>query len=290
MDDDAMQALLAELPKDMCARLEKRMAQGERYPFPHALNGGEAMGAYFAALAHAVGPYKPWEHPLLTIQQSALVQSGAAALVEASILLISRFFPQDDCTFFGLATLLGMAESRPRKADFRSPATMMFKQVSEGCKYRFTPSGWSLVPSRLVRTTDGLRPCDQVKPDGTHGFTAAEEPAVAHYQRYRAYERAFAKLDSRLDFALSVKRALLPKCPVEAREKLFTKREQVCNELIEAADAVDVRYHELLLQGDGSLDLLDRLSIEGMLKVLMDERRLCDERLPYLRSLNARMA
>ncbi len=289
MDDNAMQALLAELPKDMRFRLEERMAQGERYPFPHALDGDEAIRAYFAALAQAIGPYRPWEHPQLTIQQATLVQSGAAALVEASILLISRYFPQGDCTFFGLATLLGMAESRPRKADFRSPATMMFKQVSEGRKYCPTPSGWSLVPSRFVRTTDGLRPCDQVKPDGTNGFTAAEEPTIARYQKYRACERAFAKLDSRLDFALSVKRALLPLCPVEARGKLFTKRERACNELIEAVDAEDTRYHEVLLQGDRSLDLLDRLSIESMFKILVDERRSCDERLPYLRSLRARM-
>ncbi len=279
------------LPKEMAEDLARQETAGRKHPIPFKLGSMDEADEFVDAAEKGFKLQRALEFCPLNSSEVRLIHTGARQWLTASTLLLSRYFREGDCKFESIATLLSMEEGSFTLRNAPSALELLFRQVSTGMKYVGNDSSWQWVPSGLARNTDGRRPYDHVKPDGGRGFTAQDEPAVAAREAYNATKRRFETEYPNRDFVLLLKRALLPLCPEEVRDEVFSPNEAQRNELVGRVGELDLDYALLTLYppNDRPLDLLDALVIESMLKVAQDEREGIEKRKACVRQLTTSM-
>lgn len=279
------------LSKEMAEDLTRQEAAGRQHPIPFKLDSLDEAEDFVDAAEKAFKLQRTLEFSPLSSGELELVCIGARQWLTASTLLLSRFFRVGDCKFESLMALLWMEEGNITLRNGPSSLELLFRQVSTGMKYGGEGSAWQWVASGLSRNIDGRRPYDHVKPDGGRGFTAQDEPVVAAREAYNATKRRFETEYPNRDFVLLLKRALLPLCPEEVRDEVFSPNEAQRNELLDRARELNLDYAMLTLYppNDRPLDLLDTLVIESLLKVAQDEREGIEKRKACVRQLATSM-
>lgn len=129
-------------------------------------------------------------------------ENAERMLYTALIALLRDWFPKKDYNLSSLLTLLSMAEARENDENFRSALDLMFLQIEEGKKYMpegsgdasgqagasglsrsfgagASSSGWSWVPSKFKRNSDGVSPAER------GGLTADEDFALMNYKNFK---------------------------------------------------------------------------------------------------------
>lgn len=109
-------------------------------------------------------------------------ENAEKMLYTALIALLRDWFPAEDYNMSSLLTLLSLAEARENDENFKSALDLMFLQIEEGKKYKQNDgsspdaagnaglsrsfgtkqadNGWSWVPSKFKRNSDGVKPAD----------------------------------------------------------------------------------------------------------------------------------
>ena len=109
-------------------------------------------------------------------------ENAEKMLYTALIALLRDWFPAKDYNMSSLLTLLSLAEARENDENFKSALDLMFLQIEEGKKYKQNDgsspdaagnaglsrsfgtkqadNGWSWVPSKFKRNSDGVKPAD----------------------------------------------------------------------------------------------------------------------------------
>ena len=122
-------------------------------------------------------------------------------LYTALIALLRDWFPAKDYNMSSLLTLLSLAEARENDENFKSALDLMFLQIEEGKKYKQNDgsspdtagnaglsrsfgtkqadNGWSWVPSKFKRNSDGVKPAD------CGGLSADEDFALMNYKNFK---------------------------------------------------------------------------------------------------------
>ena len=111
--------------------------------------------------------------------------------------LLVEWFPRKDLSLKSLAVLLSIADARENDENFKSALDLMFLQIEEGKKYKQNDgsspdaagnaglsrsfgtkqadNGWSWVPSKFKRNSDGVKPAD------CGGLSADEDFALLYW-------------------------------------------------------------------------------------------------------------
>ncbi len=196
-------------------------------------------------------------------------------------LMLAEYMPPEECTFGSMGILLEM-ESVDRKV---SALDLLFEQISRGLRYtpadcvdacdrrrvieedearrltgRGVPKGDVCLWSNMRRKSDGKMPARNVHADGSHGFTAEEDDAVALYQRYR--EAAPAE---RLAAVEELRAAL-----AYAADPRRHHASDVTYSLLDALEASACRS---LMRADGCSESLLRESMLGLTRSMEALRR-----------------
>lgn len=279
------------LPKKMAEDLARREAAGRQHPIPFKLDSLDEADEFVDAAEKAFKLQRTLEFCPVSYSEVELVYIGARQWLTGSALFLSRYFPKDDCKFESFAILLSMEQGNITLRNAPSHLDRLFSQVSTGMQYVGTDTALQWVPSKYVRNTDGRRPYDHVKPGSGRGFTAQDEPVVAAREAYNATKCRFETEYPNRDFVLLLKRTLLPLCPEEVRDEVFSPNEAQRNELFDRAGELNLDYAMLTLcpPNDRPLDLLDTLAIESLLKVAQDEREGIEKRRACVRRLSANL-
>ena len=128
-------------------------------------------------------------------------QKAETLLYTALIALLRDWFPAKDYNMSSLLTLLSLAEARENDENFKSALDLMFLQIEEGKKYKQNDgtspdtagtaglsrsfgtkqadNGWSWVPSKFKRNSDGVKPAD------CGGLSADEDFALMNYKNFK---------------------------------------------------------------------------------------------------------
>lgn len=128
-------------------------------------------------------------------------ENAERMLYTALIALLRDWFPEEDYNLPSLLTLLSMAEARENDENYKSPLDLLFLQIEEGKRYvegkvvgaaPSAPSGlsrsfgsggdtggWSWVPSKFCRNSDGVRPAD------CGGLSADQDFALLNYKNFK---------------------------------------------------------------------------------------------------------
>lgn len=127
-------------------------------------------------------------------------ENSERMLYTALIALLRDWFPEKDYNLPSLLTLLSMAEARENDENYKSPLDLLFLQIEEGKRYiksdggtaASTPTGlsrsfatggnsggWSWVPSKFKRNSDGVRPAD------CGGLSADQDFALLNYKNFK---------------------------------------------------------------------------------------------------------
>lgn len=129
-------------------------------------------------------------------------ENAEKMLYTALIALLRDWFPEKDYNMSSLLTLLSLAEARENDENFKSALDLMFLQIEEGKKYMpggngvssgtangglsrnfgaqgQTDTGWSWVPSKFKRNSDGKKPAD------CGGLSADEDFALMNYKNFK---------------------------------------------------------------------------------------------------------
>lgn len=128
-------------------------------------------------------------------------ENSEKMLYTALIALLRDWFPPSDYNMSSLLTLLSLAEARENDENFKSALDLMFLQIEEGKKYvktdgegvpgsatsglsrsfgtAKTENGWSWVPSKFKRNSDGVRPAD------CGGLSSDEDFALMNYKNFK---------------------------------------------------------------------------------------------------------
>ena len=128
-------------------------------------------------------------------------QKAEPLLYTALIALLRDWFPAKDYNMSSLLTLLSLAEARENDENFKSALDLMFLQIEEGKKYKQNDgsspdaagnaglsrsfgtkqadNGWSWVPSKFKRNSDGVKPAD------CGGLSADEDFALMNYKNFK---------------------------------------------------------------------------------------------------------
>ena len=274
--------------------LRARSVYERGYLFPRGLRPRRDLDIATQALWESFGPPDPNDGGLLTSLQRRYVISGALSLAPACLVRVSDYCAPGDNPFGSLPEMLSGECSTAESASRPTVLAMMFDEVATGERCIRAGSGRRWVPSDIVRISDNLRPCDQVKPDGSCGLTCEDEPMLREWYSYMRQKKAFERAYPDLNYSLLVKRAILHLSPAETRGKAFTPEETVSNEIFEKTARLHGRYGSVLradaekASGDSrGCDLLDRLMAEAMFKFLVNERAGNDARQAYLGQLRS---
>ena len=280
-------SLLKLLPEITYSDLYDREGLDGGHPFPHKLDAKEDIDAFVCALESEFGPFDPHDEMLTSDQRETVIQA-ARHFARSGLLLLSRFFPERNASFEGLFTFFSMEED----ACERTSLSLLFEQVSTGLKLDPECPSKRSIPSRLCRTTDGLRPYDQIKPDGTRGMTAQDEPALEEWESYRRVRASIRARWPRLDVVRLMKRTVLPLCPdrAEAEEKWGMAPMDSGSEA--SANLVPIMrlsriYRQARKEDPMHYDLLETLTIEAMFKFVESAptEDMCAMYLPKLSAL-----
>ena len=128
-------------------------------------------------------------------------ENAEKMLYTALIALLRDWFPSKDYNMSSLLTLLSLAEARENDENFKSALDLMFLQIEEGKKYKQNDgsspdtagnaglsrsfgtkqadNGWSWVPSKFKRNSDGVKPAD------CGGLSADEDFALMNYKNFK---------------------------------------------------------------------------------------------------------
>ena len=128
-------------------------------------------------------------------------ENAEKMLYTALIALLRDWFPAKDYNMSSLLTLLSLAEARENDENFKSALDLMFLQIEEGKKYKQNDgsspdaagnaglsrsfgtkqadNGWSWVPSKFKRNSDGVKPAD------CGGLSADEDFALMNYKNFK---------------------------------------------------------------------------------------------------------
>ena len=128
-------------------------------------------------------------------------ENAEKMLYTALIALLRDWFPANDYNMSSLLTLLSLAEARENDENFKSALDLMFLQIEEGKKYKQNDgsspdaagnaglsrsfgtkqadNGWSWVPSKFKRNSDGVKPAD------CGGLSADEDFALMNYKNFK---------------------------------------------------------------------------------------------------------
>ena len=136
-------------------------------------------------------------------------ENAEKMLYTALIALLRDWFPAKDYNMSSLLTLLSLAEARENDENFKSALDLMFLQIEEGKKYKQNDgsspdtagnaglsrsfgtkqadNGWSWVPSKFKRNSDGVKPAD------CGGLSADEDFALMNYKNFKVAAGKTAK-------------------------------------------------------------------------------------------------
>lgn len=128
-------------------------------------------------------------------------ENAEKMLYTALIALLRDWFSAKDYNMSSLLTLLSLAEARENDENFKSALDLMFLQIEEGKKYKQNDgsspdaagnaglsrsfgtkqadNGWSWVPSKFKRNSDGVKPAD------CGGLSADEDFALMNYKNFK---------------------------------------------------------------------------------------------------------
>ena len=128
-------------------------------------------------------------------------ENAEKMLYTALIALLRDWFPAKDYNMSSLLTLLSLAEARENDENFKSALDLMFLQIEKGKKYmqndgsspdaagnaglsrsfgtKQADNGWSWVPSKFKRNSDGVKPAD------CGGLSADEDFALMNYKNFK---------------------------------------------------------------------------------------------------------
>ena len=128
-------------------------------------------------------------------------ENAEKMLYTALIALLRDWFQAKDYNMSSLLTLLSLAEARENDENFKSALDLMFLQIEEGKKYKQNDgsspdaagnaglsrsfgtkqadNGWSWVPSKFKRNSDGVKPAD------CGGLSADEDFALMNYKNFK---------------------------------------------------------------------------------------------------------
>lgn len=292
--DNSYNRFLRRLPPRIGDELRARSVYERGYLFPRGLRSRWDLDTVTQALWESFGPPDPNDGGLLTLSQRRSVISGALSLAPACLVRVSDYCAPGDSPFGSLSEMLSGECSTTESASRPTVLAMMFDEVATGERCIRAGSGRRWVPSDIVRISDNLRPCDQVKPDGSRGLTCEDEPMLREWYSYMRQKRAFERAYPDLNYPLLVKRAILHLSPAETRGKAFTPEEAASNEIFEKTARLHGRYGSVLrvdarkASGDSrKCDLLDRLTAEAIFKFLVNERAGNDARQAYLGRLRS---
>lgn len=287
----------SRIPEPYRTQLERRRSHGEKHPFPLGLNKQDDVDNINQAMWDAFGPLNLRDGGLLTLRQRHMVISGARDIALACLLFSAEYCDPREACFEILSTLLHL-EPSVGKHKSTTPLRTLMDEVATGQHYDYKGAAVQQTPSMLARNSDGLRPYDQVKPDGTRGLSPQQEPALYEWHGYVVQKEYFAKWYPDLNYTLLVKRTLLPLCPEKTRSKVFDVEEAVRNVIFGRTAELHGRY-ESVLNGTGETepgdtpgashecDLLDRLMAEAMFKFLANDRAPNEARQTYLGRLRS---
>ena len=237
-------------------------------PLPYPYSGEVAVQRIVNALIHVVDAHGCPSDDALRYEHRNLVKEARSLLLCSCIAIMQLYFPEDDCNFDGLSTLVCMEEYKQRE-DLPSPLAMIFDEIKTGFTYVPDPRGtrsYVWVPSQMARWPDEERPADSVHRDGSHGFTADEDDAVMFYNRYRECCKKLRELDPNVDFIFQIKQPLgfLAPDPLS----IFNKKEKRMLALDKRVDSLRAEYAKNVRRK--SYDLLEKLMIEGIFAYVED--------------------
>lgn len=142
-------------------------------------------------------------------------EKSEAQLYMALIAFMRDYLPEREYHIGTLLRLLGMAEVKEDKEDYESPLDIIFKEIETGYRLQavkevkrprpnraqaapaaadaaeervFTGNGapkTRKVPSRYRRKSDGKRPYDNVKSNGSRGFEPGQDFALENYKKFK---------------------------------------------------------------------------------------------------------
>lgn len=272
------------LPSNMAADLERRGAFGGECPIPFKLDTAEDTDAFVDAAEKTLMPYWGLRFSSLNSGELELAAMGWREFLRLDCLYLSRYCLKSDCNFGGFAILLSMERSGASR-----PIDKLFRQISTGMELVKNGSEWQWAPYLVARSTDGLCPYKQVKPDGSRGLTSQNEPALAAWESYNASKRLFEAEYPNRDYSVLLKRALLPLCPMGERGEVFSPDEAQRSELLDRVAELYRAYEYLAAypSDEQPFDLLDVLVNESMLEGAQDEHRRIEDREDCVRRLTA---
>lgn len=120
-------------------------------------------------------------------------EKAEVLLFEACIFLLRDWFPEEDCSFEGIARLLDMADTRPGDARYQSALDCLFFQLEQGRIYMpDEESGVFAWQRSRLRRYDGLMAADG------RGVLPEDDPALKFYCAFGRYagNRRGAVIDS----------------------------------------------------------------------------------------------
>lgn len=286
-------SFLDHLPAEMGDELHNRMARGENHPFPRGLKASRDTNIVYRALRDSFRPLDPNDGGLLTLEQRGQVVCGSQFLLLACLMFIEEYINPMEGGFDCLSRLLALEWSTVWNPSRSTSLCLQFKEIETGQHADIVNNSIQWVPSTLRRNSDGLRPYDNVKPDGRRGLDPRDEPMLKEWGMYGKHKRYFEKRFPHLNYSLLVKRTLMPFCPEATRDKAFTELEAECNELFDQTAYLHKRYVAASAPesaANGKIDLLDRLMAEAIFKFLQDERRDVEARQAYVGRLTQCLA
>ncbi len=261
--DNIYEVFLSTIDEDLRGMCEKNGNVERALPYPYC--GEQNVERLAKALVGVLEKHSPDEPGLVPEQHRADVHEARELLAAASIALLLLYFPQRDSRVSSVATVVSMF-SHGRNADYRSPGTLMFEQVTTGRKYNAKHG--TFIPSPFVRHTDGRKPYDRLHRDGSRGFTADEDDAVMFYKRYLKVQRRVFDASPRINFELCIKH------PFEAlsdkQDTFYYMEEKMEIDFATKVRELQDRYTLNYAQAKG-YDLLDKLMINALLAYLRDE-------------------
>lgn len=122
---------------------------------------------------------------------------AAILLITALVAFLRDYMGPADYTIGGLMRLFSMAKVMEDREDYESPLDKAFLQIETGYisvpaeggepggGRRIAAGGFRRKPSGLERNYDGKRPYDQIKSDGTRGFSPADDFALKNYKDFK---------------------------------------------------------------------------------------------------------
>lgn len=184
---------VALIHKDFIARAEKRGIclneasenESPAFQIPRVANADDGL-ALAEDLITACKPYSP----LANTKRSLL---AAKHLLGSCLVFTGEYLPDSDLCLKSIPILIGM-EAKAGIQGYKSPLHVVFDEIRTGMRHVKIPrrrrdgdtptadkDNWVTCPSAFRRATDKQRPYDNIKPNGSRGFTPLQDPSLYLY-------------------------------------------------------------------------------------------------------------